>query len=82
MKAYLPRIGSVTSLGICQCSLILEAVVYCSESAGAGGGRTAVTTYTIESSPIVLLAVHVKFPDDCSFTSVILKYGYQKWGMH
>lgn len=49
---------------------MLEVVVYCSDSAGAAGGMMATTTYTMLSSPIVLLAVHVKFPEDCSFTSV------------
>jgi hypothetical protein len=43
--------------------------VYWSDSEGGAGGKTAMTVYTMESSPMELLAVHVKFPDECSLTS-------------
>lgn len=53
---------------------MLVAVVYCKESAGADGGFSALTEYTMESSPILFVAVQVKFPDDSELTSEILMF--------
>lgn len=69
MAPHVPSSGEPVAGGGSQCRRALPAVVYCSVSAGAAGASTATTSYVMASSPNRLLAVHVKLPEDCSFTS-------------